>query len=60
MASCTARVATPAISRPSRLRPSWIAEAAASSQAPTAIVRAIVAAAGTVVIEMNTPTSADD
>jgi hypothetical protein len=57
-AFCRARVAVAATSIPARLMPSWVLAWRNSAHPPRPRDRAMSAAAGTVVTEMNTPTSA--
>lgn len=49
-----------AITIPVRLTPSWSADIAATRHSPRVAATAVKPAAGTVVTEMNTPTSAAD
>ena len=57
-AFCSASVAVAATRMPATLMPSWVAARTNSSPPPSAIDSPMSAAAGTVVTEMNTPTSA--
>ena len=57
---CTSNVSVPASSRPARFRHSCAGESATSSQADRAWLAEMLAVAGIVATEMNTPTSDGD